>query len=170
MKFKKRTIIIVITLIILLVMVASVNLLRYRISLLDSFPDGGALTSPGFNEWRTGDRHIIRARISRLCLCPPKELTVTAIAVGKDGKQPDSKFFPQHGGISISVSLVHTDTLGLWHYYLPDGWPDCINIIPWHPQELPEGMRHQEPNRNRYLETSNATSVKLRVGNWGIHI
>jgi hypothetical protein len=170
MKIKKRTLAAVIMLIILIVSVILINILNYRISLLDSFPDGGNLKSPGYAEWKTGDRHIIRARISRLCFWPQKKITVTAIAIGKDGKKPVSTFFPQHGGTSISVPLVQTTTKGFWYYYLPEGWPECINIIPWHPQELPGGMRYEEPNRNRYLETSKASWVQLSVGGWGIHI
>ena len=170
MRFKRRLLAVAIPLIVALLAVASVNILRHRISLLDSFPEGSEWTCTGFAEWKTGDRHILRGRLSRLCLWPPGEFTVTATVVGKDGKQPESTFFAQHGGTNISVVMVHTHTLGLWHYYLPAGWPECVCLVPWHPRSLPEGMRHQEPNRNRYLETANGTWVELRVGGWGIHI
>jgi hypothetical protein len=170
MKLKKRAIAITITIIVLIVIVALVNILNYRIALLDSFPDGGGLTSPGYSEWKTEDRHIIRARISRLCFWPPRKITVTVIALGKDGKQPASTFFPQHGGTSIPVPLVLTTTKRFWHYYLPEGWPDCVNIIPWPPKILPGRMRYEEPNRNRYLETNKAAWVQLSIEGWGLQI
>jgi len=60
----------------------------------------------------------------------------------------------------VTVPVVYVNTSGFWHWYLPEDWPDCRIVVPWHPVELPSGMTR---NRNRYLNIHGDGFVKLRV-------
>ena len=141
--------------------VLAVNILGYNLCYPDSIPIDASPDAAAYEIWISGSRHVLRGRISRLCLWRPDKFTITATVYGKDGNEVESKFFPQHGGSRISLPVTYVTTSGIWHYYLTEGWPDCLHVIPWGPSELPESFRDSKPSGNRYLDISNCKYIKI---------
>jgi hypothetical protein len=146
--------------VIALIAIAVVNILGFRLFYRDSIAPDADVLSPGIRMWGSGDAHVIRARIPRLCFFPPKRLLVTVISYGKDGKEVSSLWPPEDGGSRVTVPLAHVSTSGFWHWYLPENWPDCQIVFPWHPKALPAGVTR---DRSLYVNIEGEGYVELRV-------
>ncbi len=140
---------------------SSLNLLGYRLAKLDSISGSVGFAGQPYRVWETAAVHLLRGRVSRLCIWPPNQFVITATACTKDSREVESKIFPQHGGSSISVPVSYVATAGCWHYYLPHGWPGGIIVSPYHAGTLPECYRHSKPNRVRYISIEDGGYIRL---------
>ena len=133
----------------------AVPLMSHRWIIFDAVEAEGPADGAAVHFWK--ESMWIRARLFRLSATPPSSVRTEVVAVDEKGFRPPSTY-PEDGGTRIEVDLDFAFSRGIWMYYLPRNWPDCIQVNANPGRVLPGHV----VNLNRYLDCHLAKYIEIR--------